>query len=182
MIAMSQHADYEVFAEAMKVLADGTLEELESLASRMPPFPKGEDSFHGSPWITNAIQSGSRQAIYWILGREVNLNSVDPQGCTPLHAAIERGSDDKYEIIGALLKGGAPVNLHGINVVDDYTPAHLAAARDDVGSLKLLVQYGADLQIRTRIDRFATPLEEAEYLGAMNALRYLRELQANLHL
>jgi ankyrin repeat protein len=111
----------------------------------------------------------------------VDLDFIDPHGCTPLMAAIERTSNDKYEIIEALLKVGASVNLHGINVVDDYTPAHLAAAHDDVGSLKLLVQFGADLQIRTCMGRFATPLEEAEYRGAMNALRYLRELQANLH-
>jgi ankyrin repeat protein len=176
---MSQDADYEVFVETMKVLADGTVEELESLAFRRPPFPRGEDTFHGSPWITNAIFSGSRQAIYWMLAKGLDLGFIDRRGYTPLHAAFERSSDDKYEISEALLKAGAPVNLHGIYALSDFTPAHLAAAQDDVRLLKLLVQYGADLQIRTCIDQYATPLEDAENRGAMNAARYLRELQAN---
>jgi ankyrin repeat protein len=55
-----------------------------------------------------------------------------------------------------LLKAGAPVNRKGIN---DWTPAHMAAARYDVGVLRLLVRYSADLAIRTDIDDYATPLE-----------------------
>ena len=62
------------------------------------------------------------------------------------------------------------VNLKGVN---DWTPAHMAAARDDVDALRVLVAHGADLSIRTEIDDYATPLEEARNLGKLNALRYL---------
>jgi len=40
----------------------------------------------------------------------------------------------------------------------------MAAARNDVTALKIFVKYGADLSIRTDIDDYATPLEEARIL------------------
>ena len=77
----------------------------------------------------------------------------------------------KYEILELLLKHKAPLNIQG--AFNDWTPAHLAAARDDVEALKLLVKYRADLSIRTRIDDHATPLEEARTLKKRKAVYYL---------
>ena len=67
----------------------------------------------------------------------------------------------------------APINLHGFN---DWTAAHLAAARNDVNALKLLVKYGADLSIKTRIDSYSTPLEEAKLLKSQEAIQYLKSI------
>ena len=55
------------------------------------------------------------------------------------------------------------MNLKGVN---DWTPAHMAAARDDVEALRVLVAHGADVSIRTTIDGYATPLEEARNLAS----------------
>lgn len=44
---------------------------------------------------------------------------------------------------------------------------------DDVEALKILVRHGADLSIRTDIDDYATPLEEARNLGKVRAAEYL---------
>jgi hypothetical protein len=52
----------------------------------------------------------------------------------------------------------------------------MAAARDDVEALRILVRHGADLSIRTEIDDCTTPLEEARHLGKMNAAKYLETL------
>ena len=52
----------------------------------------------------------------------------------------------------------------------------MAAARDDVEALRILVRYGADLSIRTDIDDYATPLEEARNLGKVNAATYLESV------
>lgn len=109
-----------------------------------------------------------------MLQKGVDLTFRDEEGYTPLHAAIERSdSGDRLEILKLLLQAGAPINLKGIN---DWTPAHMAAARDDVDALKILVQFGADLSLRTEIDDYATPLEEARNLGKMNAVRYLESV------
>ncbi len=82
---------------------------------------------------------------------------------------IDSKRADRYELLELLLRAGAPVNLKGIN---EWTPAHLAAARDDVEALRLLVAHGADLSIRTDIDDFATPLEEARTLGCRKAVAF----------
>ena len=77
-----------------------------------------------------------------------------------------------------LLRFGADVNLKGIN---DWTPAHMAAARNDVKALKILVKYGADLNIQTNIDDYATPLEEARILNNLSfncsdAIKFLEDI------
>ena len=48
-----------------------------------------------------------------------------------------------------LLDDGVRLNKQGIN---DWTPLHLAAARDDVEASKLLIEQGASTSIRTRIN------------------------------
>ena len=52
----------------------------------------------------------------------------------------------------------------------------LAAARDDVEALRILVRHGADLSIRTDIDNYATPLEEARHLGKLKAVEFLERV------
>jgi ankyrin repeat protein len=52
----------------------------------------------------------------------------------------------------------------------------MAAAKNDVAAVKLLLQYGADPTAKTRIDDYATPLEEARTLGANDAVKYLESI------
>lgn len=158
------------FKRVMKALAEGTPAQLEELSVEIPGFPDGVDDFIQRRWIINAIDEGSKEAITWILGKGVNLDFRDEEGYTPLHAALERKLPDKYECLEHLLRSGAPVNRKGIN---DWTPAHMAAARDDVDALKVLIRYRADLSIRTEIDHYTTPLQEARNLGSLNAAKYL---------
>jgi len=155
--------DYQYF---IKVLQSGGVKDLEELASLEDNFPQGKDSLVMRRWITNAIDCGSKESIEWILQKGVKVVFRDDESYTVLHSAIEREQDDKYEIIELLLKFGADVNLKGIN---DWTPAHMAAARNDVEALKILVKHGADLNIRTDIDDYATPLEEARMLNSLKS-------------
>jgi ankyrin repeat protein len=161
------------YQRVMAVLESGSPADLEVLASEIEGFPEGEDSYVGRRWITNALGTGSRQAVEWMLQRHVDLHFRDPEGYTPVHTALDRERDDRYELLEALLSAGAPVNVKGVN---DWTPAHMAAARDDVEALRVLVRHGADLTIRTDIDDFATPLEEAPNLGKGRAITYLESV------
>jgi ankyrin repeat protein len=136
-------------------------------------FPNGVDGFVGRRWIINAIDCGSKTAVLWMLSRKVDLSFRDEEGYTVLHAAIERSSADRYEVLDLLLRNGAPVNAHGIN---DWTPAHMAAVREDIDALEVLMRFGADLSIRTRIDDYATPLEEARHLGKTRAVEFLERV------
>jgi hypothetical protein len=53
----------------------------------------------------------------------------------------------------------------------------MAAAWNDVAALRILHKAGADFSLRTRIDEYATPLEEAMLLGnAPEAVAYLQSI------
>jgi ankyrin repeat protein len=163
------------YRRVMAELEAGTAERWEALATELPGFPDGVDDLLGRKWIMNALGSGSAASVQWMLRKGVALDFRDEEGYTPVHAAIERRAADRYELLEQLLQAGAPVNLKGIN---DWTPAHLAAARDDVEALRILIRHGADLSLKTDIDDYATPLEEARHLGRTNAVRYLEALEA----
>jgi len=163
----------QTYTRVMALLASGSSADWERLSFEIPGFPEGVDDLVSRRWIINAVGTGSRQSIEWMISKNVRLDFRDEEGYTPLHVAIERRAPDRHEILELLLRAGAPVNLKGVN---DWTPAHMAAARNDVDALKLLVRYGADLSIRTDIDDYATPLEEARSLGKHSAARYLESV------
>jgi len=162
-----------VYQHAIEVLASGDPATFEALAAEVEAFPHGEDPFVGRRWVTNAIDLGAQSSVAWMLRRGVDLNLRDDEGYTPLHSALERKRSDRFEVLELLLAAGAPVNLKGKN---DWTPAHMAAAYDDVDAPRLLVRFGADLTIRTTIDDYSTPLEEARTLGKAAAAKYLDSL------
>lgn len=163
----------EEYLRAINVLETGSLADLEQLAAEIPGFPEGVDPYIGRRWIINAIDTGSVVSIRWMLGKGVDLNFRDDEGGTPLHSAIDRARGDKYDVLETLIVAAAPLNVKGFN---DWTPAHLAAARDDVEALRILVRHGADLSIRTDIDNYATPLEEARHLGKLKAVGFLESV------
>ena len=152
------------------VLKTGSTDELDELAELMGDFPNGGDDFVGRRWIQSAIDVGSKQTIIWMLEKKVDL-SFEDEGYPALFCTIESDRPDRYEILEMLLQHGAPTDMRGIN---DWTPLHLAAARNDVKALKLLLEYGAEPTAKTRIDNYATPLEEARTLGSNDAIRYLK--------
>jgi hypothetical protein len=156
-----------------QLLISGTADELEAAAARVAGFPHGLDDFLERRWIINAIDGGSKVAVEWMLMKNVDLVFRDDEGHTPLHCAIDRKADDRLEILELLLRAEAPVNLKGIN---DWTPAHMAVARNDIDALKMLVHWGADLAIRTEIDDYATPLEQARKWRKREIVEYLQSV------
>lgn len=158
------------FKRQFETLACGDIARLEQLARDLPGFPHGADDFMHRRWITNAIDSGSARSVEWMLEMGVDLNFRDAEGYTPLHSALEQPEQVRYKLLELLIEASAPINSKGLN---DWTPAHAAAARDDVEALKILVRHGADLNIRTCIDDYATPLEEARNLGKQAAVEFL---------
>ena len=152
------------------LLAQGNIELLEEAEKVIESFPTGIDNYLQRHWITNAIDCGSLASVKWVLSRSVDLNFRDDEGYTPLLSALERERPEKYEILQLLIDSGAPINKKGVN---DWTPLHMAAAREDIEALKLLIKNGADLSIRTEIDDYATPLEEAKILKKQKSVEYL---------
>lgn len=136
-------------------------DEFESLikyAELIDDFPNGKDHFIHRHWITNAIDCGNLKIVEWMIQNEAPLVFEDDEGYSVLHSAIEREGEDKYQIMQLLIDNGADVNAKGIN---GWTPAHMAAVRNDLKALMLLKKNDADFTIRTEIDDYATPYQEA---------------------
>ena len=75
-------------------------------------------------------------------------------GVTPRH--------DVDEILRLLLRCGADPNQRGIN---DFTALHMAVAEGNALAVQILLDGGADPELRTRIDDYDTPLEMAKSIG-----------------
>jgi uncharacterized protein len=152
----------------------GDLDALRRLLGDPPDFPncRGPAGFDG-PILENAIYHSSLACIRTLLDLGADPNYADHAGFPSLIAALSTDRADRYEIIELLLAHGADIQEHGIN---DWTPLHYAAATDDLEGIELLLRHGADPGARTRIDHYATPLEEAEILGKADAVRLLRKL------
>ena len=165
-------SDYD---DVMKPLIAGDVAALEEIASIVDDFPTGKDDFISRHWITNAIDCGTKEVVSWMLSRGAPVVFDDDEGFSALHSAMDREIPDRIEIMKMLIDAGADINARGIN---DYTPAHHAATRNDVEALWLLVESGADLTIRTRIDEYATPLEEAKIMGGSpDTVAYLQNTE-----
>lgn len=123
-------------------------------------------------------------AIYWsplvfvdeLLSLGADPNYPDQTGFPALIAALSSERQDQLELLELLLKSGADPNQRGIN---DMTPLHDAVARRNLAAVVLLLKYGADPSIGTRIDDCATPLEDAERIGFAEAAGLLRKALGN---
>jgi ankyrin repeat protein len=154
----------------------GTCSDWEEISHLVPSFPNGHDDFIHRRWIINAIDSGSKECVKWMLQKGVDLDFVDEEGRSPVHACLERGSGilqttSRLEILEWLTAAGADLNLRGFN---GWTPLHKAAAWNDLETVTFLLEHGADKSIRTIIDDDADPAEEAERLGKHEAAELIR--------
>ena len=112
-----------------------------------------------------------------MLSQKVVVDTLEDDGYTPLLSAIESDQQDKYEIIKLLIEHSAPINQKGIN---DWTPLHMAAARNDLQAIEILIECGADLTVKTAIDNYATPLEEVRILSKLSNFPNCQEVIAYL--
>jgi Ankyrin repeats (many copies) len=156
-------AEADEYERIMKLVMSGDIAGLEELARTQVGFPDSQDPWLHRHWLTNAIDCGTLEVVRWMLKMGASPIYRDGEGYTSLHSAIEREEADKHELMAILIEYGADINAHGLN---DWTPAHMAAARNDVEALRILHAANADLTVRTQIDNFLTPLEEARVLGS----------------
>lgn len=124
-------------------------------------FPNVRDAC-GETCLEHAIYHGPVPLVRALLALGADPNYQEHGGFPSLFAAIDRRAPDRYEVMTLLIAAGADVQQRGVN---DYTALHHAACRDDAAAVELLLRHGADAAARTRIDNYATPLEEAERFG-----------------
>ena len=139
-----------------------------------PDFPNCQGPMGvGAIILEYAIYHSPFGFIRTLLDLGADPNYVSLGGFPSIIATLSTDRPDRIEIIELLLAHGADIGQRGLN---GYTPLHYAASLNDCPAIELLVSRGADLQARTNVDDFTTPLEEAELLGRAEAARLLRKL------
>lgn len=131
----------------------------------------------GLPGFLDAVGRMPAQTVEWFLDNGADPNEMPDDGFPALHLALGRAPSDRTELLHLLLKRGSDPNQRGIN---DWTPLHHAIGYDapPFPILSLLLEYGADPDLRTRIDDCATPSEEAALAGRTEVCRFLENWAA----
>ena len=181
-----EHYSDEESEMILNSLLNGTVDDWEQLAAKFPDFPNGLDNYNsvGRNWITNAIDCASLECVKWMLTKNVNLHFVESEGYTPLHSCIDRELPDKYEILQLLINGGADINTgariedNNLMTCNSWTPLHMAANRNDLESIKILLNNGADKTLKTIIDDYCTAEEEAMISGNKEAAELIKNYRS----
>lgn len=161
--------DFELIASAYK---RGDIDAVRDALGNPADFPNTMDEFRGTCLCEALYHSPIRLVRALLeLGADPNYDTRD--GFPALFTALSTAQPDRCERVALLLDFGADIHQRGVN---DYTPLHFAATRDDSAAIALLLGHGADPALRTRIDHHATPLEEAEYFGHRSGAETLRKL------
>jgi len=102
--------------------------------------------------ITSCSEStkSSVSTAKMLLSSGANVNVMDRTGASPLYLACDRG---KTELVKLLLSHGANPNV--IAAERPKHPVHAACTGHNYDSLKLLLEYNADVSVRDECDRTA---------------------------
>ncbi|HEY9762999.1 MAG TPA: ankyrin repeat domain-containing protein [Trichocoleus sp.] len=147
--------------ELHEAFVRGDLEAVRRSFGDATDFPNVYDEC-GTSCLIYALYHSPLSLVRQLLELGANPNEPVQDGFPPLFVALDSNCADQAERVALLLEFGADVQQRGVN---DYTALHYAASRDNAEAVTLLLSHGADPQARTRIDHYATPLEEAEYFG-----------------
>jgi ankyrin repeat protein len=94
-----------------------------------------------------ACYFGHPEAVLWLLERGVPLEPEGPGGLRPIHSAVASPDEGAaLESTRALLARGA--NLHTLQR-GGYSALHGAAQRGSLGLVRLLLEHGAQADLRT---------------------------------
>src|SRR5438045_1873406 len=163
-------------AEAKKIqriddaFRKGDLDALRRAVDDPVAVPNGRMPDGIGPCLVYAIYRSPLPFIRTMLEIGADPNAPVEDGFPPLIAALTCARaapgaprrTDVDDILRLLLSFGANPNERGIN---DYTPLHMAVAARDALAVPILLDAGADPELRTRIDDCETPLEMAEAAG-----------------
>eukprot|EP00079_Xenopus_tropicalis_P015070 XP_004912248.1 PREDICTED: ankyrin repeat domain-containing protein 42 isoform X2 [Xenopus tropicalis] len=127
-----------------------------------------------------AAAHGHSFTLQSVLRSGVDINSSDRTGWKPVHYAAFHG---RLGCLQLLFRWGATLedaDLNG-NIPDLAFPAHVAAFKGDLVTLRKLVESGI-ININERDDKGATPLHKAAGQGQLECLQWLLEMGADYNI
>jgi ankyrin repeat protein len=153
-----------------RAFREGSLQDLRAALDDPDALPNGAMPDAIGPCLVYAIYRSPLAFIRTLLDLGADPNAPADDGFPPLMAALSCGRaapgatprTDVVEIVRLLLAYGVDPNQRGIN---DYTPLHMAVGERNPLAVQVLLDGGADPELRTRIDDCDTPLEMATAAG-----------------
>ena len=163
-------AEARVFARIDAAFRHGDLDALRAAVDDREVVPNGPMPLTIGSCLVYAIYHSPLAFIRTLLEIGAEPNAPADDGFPPLIAALSCAQDvpgatrrtDVGDILRILLSFGADPNQRGIN---DYTPLHMAVAVRDAAAVRILLDGGANPELRTRIDDCETALEMATAAG-----------------
>jgi ankyrin repeat protein len=163
-------AEAKKFQRIDDAFHQGDLEALRAAVDDPAVIPNGLMPDTIGPCLVYAIYHSPLAFIRTLLEIGADPNAPVDDGFPPLIAALSctrqvpgaNRRTDVNDIIRLLLSFGTDPNQRGIN---DYTPLHMAVAERNAAAVEILLDGGADPELRTRIDNYDTPLQMAEAAG-----------------
>jgi len=110
--------------------------------------------------LFSAAKQGRVEDIPEILATKIDVNTIDQLGNTPLHYAASANHAHVVEI----LLSNPKININVQNSYKD-TPLHKAASRGAIGTIKLLVSAGANLDIKNKDNQRPKDLAKSHEIG-----------------
>lgn len=163
----AQATQFQRIDEAFR---NGDLEGLRAAVDDPTVIPNGRMPDTVGSCLVYAIYHSPLAFIRTLLEIGADPNAPVDDGFPPLVAALSCTRElpgatrrhDVDDILRLLLTFGADPNQRGVN---DYTPLHMAVAARQAFAVQILLDGGADADVRTRIDECKTPLEMAQAAG-----------------
>jgi uncharacterized protein len=163
-------AEAKKFQQIDAAFHAGDLEALRAAVDDPAAVPNGRMHDAIGSCLVYAIYHSPLAFIRTLLEAGADPRAPADDGFPPLIAALicsrlvpgATSRTDVDEIVRLLLASGADPNQRGIN---DYTALHMAVAERNALAVQLLLEGGADPEVRTRIDDCETPLEMARAAG-----------------
>lgn len=156
----------ELHLSLIVALKAGDVEGVRLSLGDPPEWVNGRDALLHIHVLAYAIDCAPLHFVRMLLNQGADPNYEALDGFPSLLVAQEAERSDRHEVLAMLLAAGADPNQRGNN---DYTALHVAAVRNDIRAVALLLRHGADPHAWTRIDELETPLEVATRAGAYAA-------------
>ena len=174
-------AEAKKFRQIDEAFRQGNLDALRAAAGDPALVPNGRMPSTIGSCLVYAIYHSPLGFIRTLLEIGADPNAPADDGFPPVIAALSCMREvagaarrtDVDEIVRLLLAFGADPNQRGIN---DYTPLHMAVAERSPLAVQILLDSGADPELRTRIDECETPHQMAQAAGLTDIAAMLGRL------
>jgi hypothetical protein len=163
-------AEAKKFQRLDDAFRKGDLDALRAAVDDPALVPNGRMPDTIGSCLIYAIYHSPLAFIRTLLEVGADPNAPVDDGFPPLIAALSCTREvpganrrtDVDDVLHLLLSFGADPNQRGIN---DYTPLHMAVAERNPLAVQILLDGGADPELRTRIDECETPIAMAQAAG-----------------